>query len=724
LFIESIKETYMKTRTKKTARQDKTGKHIIIFYLLSLIFYLTTCEQASGPRVETEAQNNGEKEDEPEWWEEWEEPEEEELPPPEITGISVKKPNLTFYARNQVLEEGQGYWDGLEVYWDYSDGHRVKMAEGEYTLTPDTVDTGEDGSLDIEVRAGNCTAYFGLYVSRSTSVLQSISVKNAPAEFSFLGEPLNTAGMAIEGTYNDKTADISLSAVSVEGYDRLKRADQTVTLRINDKTTTLVVRPRIKPGSKFWANEYGYSSSKKQLYDVKPVYIKGKEFDLAGSNLKAWFRMDWGSPFTLTLTPGNGLYPEDITGYDKDKAGKQILTLSLDGVDALRTFPVYVMDTQPDVWFDYGFMRHAGDPEGVGAGFGTYHVEQGKPLVLAPVRYLIGWNDDHTPAPGTTYHWTVEGGNYGTAQPHNGEFFTFTPAAAGTYTVRVTVSGRNYIDGSSVTKTAKTEVVSFAPGTTGTAKAWGEEKKAIWEDGNSRPMLRNFAPGQFVNSGTGYGWSLGTIGGYVILKADPANLYGVGGNAFGTWFEPGIVWMMEDNNGNGVPDEMWYEIKGPNDLVPKYQPYITRRYAIRFADGNEGSHVNEYGQTIRNSCWTDCKGRSGLMGGGWPSDWGVTGDWVTYTSTLIDDVGDIANGTGGGHGVTTTFRSLQDEKTGHYLTYVDADRTVFYASDAMDAQGNPVPLSNVHFLKVHTAAFQYGGIFGEYSTEVTYPAIH
>jgi hypothetical protein len=691
----------MKIRMKKTARQNKTKKRIIIF--VSLIFYLTclaACEQSAGPLAGTGAQSGGE---EPEWWETWEEPEEEELPPPVVTGISVaKKPDTTFYALGQEFAG----WDGLTVLWDWSDGHHEEVEE--YTLSPDTVDTSKDGSLDIAVQAGEYTTYFDLYVSRSTSVLQSISVKTPPTGL-YLGEPFNTTGMAIEGTYTgNKTGTVSLSAVSVEGYDSFKRADQTVTLRVNDKTTALVVRPRVKPGSSFFLNEYTDTSLKHQETEIKPAYIKGMDFDLAGSNLKVkFFRSSSG--LDLILTPGNGLYPEDIKGYNKDKAGKQTLTVDLDGVT--KTVPVYVLDAKPDVWFDYGFMRHGGDPEGMGAGFGKYHVEQNKTLVLAPVRYLIGWNNDHTPASGTTYSWTVSGGgDYDTTQPQNEEFFTFTPKAAGTYTVRVEVSGRNYVDGMTVTETATTEVISFAHGTKGAPKTWGE--------GNNTKILRNFAPGQFTGSGSGYGWSLGSIGGYAVWTDTHREVYAIGGNEFGTWYEPGIVWFQEDNNGNGVPDEMWYEVKGPSDLKEPYRALITRRYAIRWADGNDGAQVNEYGQIIRNLCWADSKGRSGLMGGDFPRDWGVTGDWVTYTCTLIADRGDISNGNYNYGGLDAVSNNDPDPETGHKLGYVDAPNSFFYIDSAMDAAGNRVTLTNVRFVKVQTAAFVYGGIFGEFSTEV------
>jgi hypothetical protein len=692
--------------------QDMKEKNFVWIAALGLALLMAGCEQGAGIVAGTAQQEDVE--EEPEWWEGWEEPEEEPEVVPVLTGISVgKKPNITLWGLGQKLEEGTGYWDGLTVLWDWSDGHHEQVADGEYTLKPAAVNTAGSGPVRITVTAGEYETDFSVYVSASGSVLTSISVTTAPSAL-YMGEPFNTGGMDITGTYNGgEQKSVQNSAVSVEGYDRYKRETQTVTLRVNNCTTTLDVRPRIKPGTKFWVNEYTYTSREHQTYEVKPAYIKGKDFDFAGSNVWAVFRISAGSPFDLTLTPGNGLYPEDIKGYDKNKAGRQELTLELDGVAAGNKFPVYVLDVKPDVWFDYGFMRHAGDPNGAGAGFGKYHVQQGKTLTLAPALYLIGWNDDHTKRTDTTYSWTVTGGGYDTSQPRNGEFFTFKPTAAGAYTVKVDVTGRNYVDGQRITKTATTQVVSFAPGTVGEKKTWGS--------GNNVKVLRNFAPGQYTKSGSGYGWSLGAIGGYAVWTDQHREVYGVAGNEFGTWFEPGIVWLQEDNNGNGVPDEMWYEIKNPNDLVDKYRPYITRRYANTWVDVERGvnGEVNGYGQTIKSICWADCRGRSGLLRGGWPSDWGVpdNSDWVTYTCTLIGDDGDISNGDYG-EGIDHTKFGLYDETAGHWLGFVDAPHSAFYIDSAMDAAGNRVTLTNVRFVKAQTAVFVYGGIFGEISTEV------
>jgi hypothetical protein len=131
---------------------------------------------------------------------------------------------------------------------------------------------------------------------------------------------------------------------------------------------------------------------------------------------------------------------------------------------------------------------------------------------------------------------------------------------------------------------------------------------------------------------------------------------------------------------------------------------ITRRYAVTYVKGSDQWTENEYGQIIREVYWVDAKGRSGFIPGGFPSDWGVTGNWVTYTCTLLRDDGKIATGDYSG----------MDNLSG----YADAIGESFAINNAMNAAGTPVSLGVVRFIKVQTALFRYGGLFGDVSTEI------
>ena len=73
--------------------------------------------------------------------------------------------------------------------------------------------------------------------------------------------------------------------------------------------------------------------------------------------------------------------------------------------------------------------------------------------------------------------------------------------------------------------------------------------------------------------------SLGMAGGYVVLEFEPpienhpdnvggydfivyGNGYWYGGDPGSVWQEPGSVWIMADEDGNGDPDDTWYLIPG------------------------------------------------------------------------------------------------------------------------------------------------------------------
>ena len=62
--------------------------------------------------------------------------------------------------------------------------------------------------------------------------------------------------------------------------------------------------------------------------------------------------------------------------------------------------------------------------------------------------------------------------------------------------------------------------------------------------------------------------SLGGFGGYIIVGFDHSIVndgdynIAITGNAFDGSSEPGIVWVMQDENGDGLPNDTWYELRG------------------------------------------------------------------------------------------------------------------------------------------------------------------
>jgi hypothetical protein len=203
-------------------------------------------------------------------------------------------------------------------------------------------------------------------------------------------------------------------------------------------------------------------------------------------------------------------------------------------------------------------------------------------------------------------------------------------------------------------------------------------------------LTKNFSPGQFTESGSGYGWSLGAFGGYLIKPVGHQEKYTILGNAFANWVEPGVVWFQEDLNGNGLPDEIWYELNVGSGSG------ITRRHSLSYFKYGDGSSKNEYDQIIREIYWVDGAGHTGRINGGWPKDWGVSnadGAWATYTGTLLKSGAEVTN-------------------------CVDTFQNDFPISGAIAADGSPVTLTKVRFVKVHTGILSYGSAVGEISTEI------
>ena len=105
--------------------------------------------------------------------------------------------------------------------------------------------------------------------------------------------------------------------------------------------------------------------------------------------------------------------------------------------------------------------------------------------------------------------------------------------------------------------------------------------------------------------------SLGAYGGYIIfgfdhtIENDPHNPYGIDftifGNAFQGSSEPGIVRVMKDENGNGLPDDTWYEIAGSRHYAGNLMPH----YRI--------TYFNTASQDSGDILWTDNLNDSGYI---------------------------------------------------------------------------------------------------------------
>lgn len=227
--------------------------------------------------------------------------------------------------------------------------------------------------------------------------------------------------------------------------------------------------------------------------------------------------------------------------------------------------------------------------------------------------------------------------------------------------------------------------------------------------------------------------SLGSYGGYVVFGFDHpvVNVAGVYdfkiyGNAFkatnsssGGSCEPGIVMVSRDTNGNGEPDDQWYELAGSE----YYKSGTTHNYTITYyrPDADRAIKADpdpDYASIIDRTYikWVDSNGDTGyVMRNSFHTqsyfpEW-IDDETISFEGTLLADNAHDDSGTG-------TYYVLDFYDWGYVDNQPNDSDPGFNIEWAVDAAGNRVILDAVDFIKVYCAMNQYCGWIGETSTEV------
>lgn len=220
--------------------------------------------------------------------------------------------------------------------------------------------------------------------------------------------------------------------------------------------------------------------------------------------------------------------------------------------------------------------------------------------------------------------------------------------------------------------------------------------------------------------------SLGAFGGSLVVGFDHSILasgndfdFSVRGNAFisenGASNEPGIVWVMQDVNGNGLPDDEWYELRGSEYYE---ESTLHNTYVTYYRPESTGMDV----------MWTDAKGMEGSIkylfalkptGRSYYPAWIEADSYTLYGSRISSR--NVLNSSGSlwsnnpypwGYADNIGTDNLNDPSLG------PGSHCGFRIANAVNADGTPVHLTYIDFVRIQCATQAQSGPLGEISTEI------
>ncbi len=232
--------------------------------------------------------------------------------------------------------------------------------------------------------------------------------------------------------------------------------------------------------------------------------------------------------------------------------------------------------------------------------------------------------------------------------------------------------------------------------------------------------------------------TLGGYGGYVVVGFDTTIVNNEGvtdfkikGNAFynstlsssgfaGGSFEPGIVMVSKDVNGDGVPNDEWYEIEGSAHAGVQEEWFEwaeSKGNDTSFIQGYEITYYRpeEVGDSVR---WSDNRGDEGYVKKAQSASKSLFPLWVdedklTFKGSRLPQ-----------NGVNESVGTMQNYVLyGFKYGYADSATNDSTGCEidiewARDSNGNRVSLDGVDFVKIYNGVHQINGWLGECSTEV------
>lgn len=211
--------------------------------------------------------------------------------------------------------------------------------------------------------------------------------------------------------------------------------------------------------------------------------------------------------------------------------------------------------------------------------------------------------------------------------------------------------------------------------------------------------------------------SLGGFGGYLVAgfdhSVDNTGEYEIGivSHLSEEYTEAGVVWVMQDENGDGLPNDTWYELKGSDTFAET----TIHDYSVTYY------RPSSPGMSVQ---WTDNQGGSGkvsYMTAYHHQDWyyplWITEDRYTLRGTRLEAHNYDKSGKG-------TYWVNPPYGWGYVDNYNEVDMlgskdtNHFKISNAVRYDGSPADLKYIDFVMVQNALNASSGWLGEISTEV------
>ena len=251
------------------------------------------------------------------------------------------------------------------------------------------------------------------------------------------------------------------------------------------------------------------------------------------------------------------------------------------------------------------------------------------------------------------------------------------------------------------------------------------------------------APGQFINEDCNAGTmdeatayaesrlsegkyvSLGGFGGYIVLGFDHSIEnsgdydFGITGNSYQGSSEPGIVWVMQDENGDGLPNDTWYELKGSeygkaetlNDYEVTYYRPSSPQMPVQWEDNLGNTGTIDYISGVHTQDY-------------YYPGWVKAGSYTLTGTRLAPNTEESSPNYWINHeyewGYADNYSPVDRDGIAGYGVSSEGNASTnrFRISDAVTFDGQPARLAYIDFIKICTGVNAKAGWIGEISTEV------